>query len=84
MKEALRLYPVAPFQSRALVTDTNLGGYVIPGGVSINECRSFKDDSPLPLLACSKLELIMHMSCVTFYAHYNPVYRTDSQTKYLL
>lgn len=36
VKEAMRLYPVAPFQTRALVTDTNLGGYVIPGGVSIN------------------------------------------------
>lgn len=35
VKEAMRLYPVAPFQTRALVTDTNLGGYVIPGGTMV-------------------------------------------------
>ncbi|XP_063611446.1 cytochrome P450 315a1, mitochondrial-like [Penaeus indicus] len=35
VKEALRLYPVAPFQTRVLATDTNLGGYVIPGGTMV-------------------------------------------------
>lgn len=34
VKEALRLYPVAPFQTRVLQRNTNLLGYEVPAGVS--------------------------------------------------
>lgn len=34
VKETLRLYPVAPFQTRVLQQNTNLLGYEVPAGVS--------------------------------------------------
>lgn len=36
MREALRLYPVAPFLTRILPQDTCIGGYMVPNGVSID------------------------------------------------
>jgi hypothetical protein len=36
MREALRLYPVAPFLSRYLPEDSLIGGYRVPAGVSIS------------------------------------------------
>lgn len=35
VKEALRLYPVAPFLTRILSENLSLGGYLIPKEVSI-------------------------------------------------
>lgn len=35
VKESLRLYPVAPFLTRALDRDTVLGGYLVPGGTMV-------------------------------------------------
>lgn len=34
MRETLRIYPAAPFLTRALAADTVLGGYNVPAGVS--------------------------------------------------
>lgn len=36
LREALRLYPVAPFLSRYLPEDSLIGGYRVPSGVSIS------------------------------------------------
>jgi cytochrome P450 len=36
MREALRLYPLAPFLSRYLPEDSLIGSYHIPAGVSIS------------------------------------------------
>lgn len=36
MREALRLYPVAPFLTRYLPEDSMIGGYRVPSGVSIS------------------------------------------------
>lgn len=38
MRETLRLYPAAPFLTRALAVDTELGGYNVPAGVSCLSC----------------------------------------------
>lgn len=35
VREALRLYPVAPFLNRILPNDINIQGYDIPAGVSL-------------------------------------------------
>jgi cytochrome P450 len=35
VKEALRLYPTAPFLTRYLPQDNLIGGYHVPAGVSI-------------------------------------------------
>lgn len=35
IREALRLYPVAPFLTRYLPEDSLIGGYHVPAGVSI-------------------------------------------------
>lgn len=35
VKEAMRLYPVAPFQTRALDRHTQLSGHVVPAGVGV-------------------------------------------------
>lgn len=34
-KEALRLYPVAPFLTRILPQDISVGGYRVPNGVGL-------------------------------------------------
>lgn len=34
VREALRMYPVAPFLTRILPQDINLGGYIVPSNVS--------------------------------------------------
>ena len=34
IREALRIYPVAPFLTRKLYSEANLGGYSVPSGVS--------------------------------------------------
>ena len=34
VKETLRLYPVAPFLTRLIQSDTCIGGYQVPAGVS--------------------------------------------------
>jgi cytochrome P450 len=36
LREALRLYPVAPFLTRYLPEDSLIGGYHVPSGVSIS------------------------------------------------
>lgn len=38
IKEALRLYPVAPFLTRILEQDISLNGYNVPAGVSSSRC----------------------------------------------
>ncbi|XP_045131453.1 cytochrome P450 315a1, mitochondrial-like isoform X2 [Portunus trituberculatus] len=50
VKESLRMYPVAPFQTRVLVRDTNLGGYEIPGGtmVILSVYRTGRDPAVFP------------------------------------
>ena len=41
IKETLRLYPVAPFITRVLPDNTELGGYTIPAGVCTSILISF-------------------------------------------
>ena len=36
VRETLRLYPVAPFVTRLLSTDSDVGGYHVPAGVGHN------------------------------------------------
>ncbi|KAK8407338.1 hypothetical protein O3P69_002103 [Scylla paramamosain] len=50
VKESLRMYPVAPFQTRVLVQDTNLGGYEIPAEtmVILSVYRTGRDPTVFP------------------------------------
>lgn len=49
MREALRLYPVAPFLSRYLPEDSMIGGYRVPSGVSISILYTIVFFHQLPL-----------------------------------
>jgi cytochrome P450 len=70
-KEALRLYPVAPFLTRYLPADSMIGDYFIPKGVIIKESSYSKEFLLINYLTVDMIKLqIFNLKKITLSIFY--------------